>query len=384
MKPEMLQGEIMSYRDRVSSPGPKKLLALDGGGIRGVITLEVLRRLESMLREQLGMGDEFVLADYFDYIGGTSTGAVIAAGLAKGLSVEPLLGLYVDRGEEMFDKASLLRRHRYRYGSERFQGLLQDTLGKDTTLGSEDLRTLLLMVLRNATTDSPWPLSNNPNAIYNDPARVNNNLNIPLWQLVRASTAAPVYFPPEVLAVGDREFVLVDGGLTMYNNPAFQLFLMATLDAYRLGWPATESDLLLVSVGTGISPKADDHLRPGDMNLLFNASSVPAALMFAALNEQDLLCRVFGRCRHGAPIDREVGDLLDNEGLLANRLFTYVRYNAELSRDGLDKLGLHDVSPEDVQKLDSVQHTGDLRRVGEAVARDVMPEHFAGFLGGLD
>ena len=242
MKPEMLQGEIMSYRDRVSSPGPKKLLALDGGGIRGVITLEVLRRLESMLREQLGMGDEFVLADYFDYIGGTSTGAVIAAGLAKGLSVEPLLGLYVDRGEEMFDKASLLRRHRYRYGSERFQGLLQDTLGKDTTLGSEDLRTLLLMVLRNATTDSPWPLSNNPNAIYNDPARVNNNLNIPLWQLVRASTAAPVYFPPEVLAVGDREFVLVDGGLTMYNNPAFQLFLMATLDAYRLGWPATESE----------------------------------------------------------------------------------------------------------------------------------------------
>ena len=139
-----------------------------------------------------------------------------------------------------------------------------------------------------------------------------------------------------------------------------------------------------MSVGTGISPKADDHLRPGDMNLLFNASSVPAALMFAALNEQDLLCRVFGRCRHGAPIDREVGDLLDNEGLLANRLFTYVRYNAELSRDGLDKLGLHDVSPEDVQKLDSVQHTGDLRRVGEAVARDVMPEHFAGFLGGLD
>ena len=372
----------MSYRDRVDAPGPKKLLALDGGGIRGVISLEVLRRLESILAENLGAGDDFVLADYFDYIGGTSTGAVIAAGLAKGLRVDQLLDLYVERGEDMFDKAALLRKFHYRYGVERLRGLLQEVLGETTTFGGDDLKTLLMMVLRNATTDSPWPLSNNPRALYNDPARANNNLNIPLWQLVRASTAAPVYFPPEVVTVGDHDFVFVDGGLTMYNNPAFQLFLMATLDAYRLGWPATESDLLLVSVGTGRSPKADDHLRPGDMNLLFNASSVPAALMYAALNEQDLLCRVFGRCRHGALIDRELGDLTQGPGLLRDRLFCYVRYNAELSRRGLDDLGLADVEPEDVQRLDSVQHIGELRRVGQAVARDVALEHFEGFLGG--
>ena len=64
------------------------------------------------------------------------------------------------------------------------------------------------------------------------------------------------------------------------------------------------------------------------MNLLYNAKSVPAALMSAALNEQDLLCRVFGRCRHGAPIDREVGDLIgssediDQPGLPGERMFT--------------------------------------------------------------
>ena len=230
----------MSYTDRVSKPGPKKLLALDGGGIRGVITLEVLLRVESMLAGQLGAGDDFVLGDYFDYIGGTSTGAVIAAGLATGLRVGQILDLYVARGEEMFDKASLLRRYHYRYGSHRLGKLLQDILGEDSTLGSENLKTLLLMILRNATTDSPWPLSNNPRALYNDPSRADNNLAIPLWQLVRASTAAPRYFPPEVVTVGERDFVFVDGGLTMYNNPAFHLFLMATLDEYRLGWPATE------------------------------------------------------------------------------------------------------------------------------------------------
>jgi uncharacterized protein len=371
----------MSYQDRVSSPGPKKLLALDGGGIRGVITLEVLLRLESMLAEQLGGGDDFVLGDYFDYIGGTSTGAVIAAGLAKGLRVEQLLDLYVTRGEEMFDHASLRRRYHYRYGSWRLREQLQGLLGEDTTLGSEQLKTLLLVVVRNATTDSPWPLSNNPNALFNDPSRADNNLAIPLWQLVRASTAAPVYFPPEVVTLGEQRFVFVDGGLTVYNNPAFQLFLMATLDAYRLCWTATESDLLLVSVGTGTCPKADDRLRPDAMNLLFNAASVPAALMHAALDEQDLLCRVFGRCRHGPAIDLEVGDLMHREGLLEKRLFSYVRYNTELSRRGLDKLGLDDVIPEQVQRLDSVQHIGDLRRVGQAAARDVAMEHFAGFLG---
>src|SRR5947209_4555289 len=361
----------MSYRDRVSSPGPKKLLALDGGGIRGVITLEILHRLESMLAQQLCAGEDFVLGDYFDYIAGTSTGAVIAAGLAKGLHVAQLRDLYLTRGHEMFDHASLRRRYHYRYGSVRLRQLLQSTLGEATTLGSEDLKPLLLIVVRNATTDSPWPLSNNPDALFNDPRRADNNLAIPLWQLVRASTAAPTYFPPEIVMLGERRFVFVDGAVTMYNNPAFQLFLMATLEAYRLGWAATESDLLLVSVGTGTCPKADDRLRPDAMNLLFNANSVPAALMQAALTEQDLLCRVFGRCRHGAPIDLEVGDLINGKGLLEERLFSYVRYNAELSYRGLDDLGLPKLVPEQVQRLDSVEHVGDLRQVGQAAAGDL-------------
>ena len=69
--------------------------------------------------------------------------------------------------------------------------------------------------MRNATTDSPWPISNNPYAKYNERSRLDCNLALPLWQLVRASTAAPTYFPPEVVVVGNREFIFVDGGVTM-------------------------------------------------------------------------------------------------------------------------------------------------------------------------
>jgi len=370
----------VTYRDRVRSPGPKKLLALDGGGIRGVLSLELLAAVEEMLRRELDRDSDFVLADYFDYVAGTSTGAIIAAGLACGMRVDDLRTLYAVHGEEMFDPAAITKRFRYKYDSTRLQGLLQRTLGAETAFGDDRIRTLLMMVLRNATTDSPWPLSNNPTAVYNRRDRPDNNLMLPLWKLVRASTAAPTFFPPEAVVVGDRDFVFVDGGLTMYNNPAFQLFLMATLDVYGLGWETGEDRMLLVSVGTGTSPKADDHLRPGDMNLLFNASSVPAALMSAALHEQDMLCRIFGRCRHGAPIDREVGDLQAASGVVPQRLFSYVRYNAELTRQGLDRLELRDVVPEHVQRLDSVAHIGDLQRVGMRAARDVDRSHFEGFI----
>jgi hypothetical protein len=88
--------------------------------------------------------------------------------------------------------------------------------------------------LRNATTDSPWPIWNNPFAKYNAGDRADCNPNLPLWKLVRGSTAAPVYFPPEVITLGPRDFIFVDGGVTMYSNPAFQMFLMATIDRY---WP---------------------------------------------------------------------------------------------------------------------------------------------------
>ncbi|GAA4963614.1 patatin-like phospholipase family protein [Kineococcus glutinatus] len=371
----------MSYRDRIDEPGPKKLLSLDGGGIRGIVTLEVLAAIEEMLRRELRRSEDFVLADYFDYIGGTSTGAIIAAGLARGMPVATLQELYTRNGADMFDRASIIRRWRYKFHDSRLKATLQELFGADTTFGDAEFKSLLMMVLRNATTDSPWPLSNNPGAKYNQAHRSDNNLHLPLWRLVRASTAAPTYFPPETVQVGEQEFLFVDGGVTMYNNPAFQLFLMATLPAYELRWPTGVDQLLLVSVGTGSSAKADDHLRAGDMNVLYNATSIPAALMSAALHEQDFLCRVFGDCRFGATIDRELGDLMADPRRLCEPLFSYVRYDAALDRRGLDALGLPQVEPETVQQLDSIEHITDLQAVGMRVARSVRPEHFAHFLG---
>ncbi len=370
----------MSYRDRINADGPKKILALDGGGIRGMITVEILAGIEEMLRNALGRED-FVLADYFDYVAGTSTGAIIATCISLGMPVAKIREFYINSGKEMFDKAFILRRFRYQYEDEKLSDKLRETVGADTTFGSEKLRTLLLIVMRNATTDSPWPLSNNLGAKYNDPKRSDCNLNLPLWQLVRASTAAPVYFPPEVIKLDQREFIFVDGGVTTYNNPAFMAFLMATVEPYNLRWPTGEDKILIVSVGTGTSPSANEDLSPDEMNLLYNASSIPSALMFAALNEQDFLCRTFGKCLSGDIMDREVGNMIGKKGPLPEKLFTYMRYNAELTAEGLTALGLPDINPKNVQKLDSVENIPDLQRIGQAVAATKLDiEHYQSFL----
>jgi hypothetical protein len=217
-------------------------------------------------------------------------------------------------------------------------------------------------------------------------------LKIPLWQLVRASTAAPIYFPPEVLqwdaADPSSAFVFVDGGVTPYNNPAFLLFRMATHPAYRLNWKTGERNLLLVSVGTGAAPHTDLGLDSPNKNLVANLASLPGALMYGVSVDQDICCRTVGRCTYGAPIDLELGDMVPVTTAQQpvpvstdlGRAFLYARYNADLSPAGLHAMGLGDIRSEDVSQLDSVAHVDALRRVGRKVAETVRLEHLGPFL----
>lgn len=387
MPNETTQPSWGTLAHRYQQPQPqRRLLALDGGGIRGLITLEILLELENQLKAKLGKGNEFRLSDYFDYIAGTSTGAIIAAGLSLGMSAQQLITFYLQKGEAMFDKAFLANFGRNFYHDKKLAQELKNTFGEGTDLflTTGRFKSLLTVVTMNRSTDSPWPISNNPFAKYNHPARPDCNLKIKLYQLVRASTAAPAYFPPETLQWDpndpEKTFVFVDGGVTPYNNPSFLLFRMATHPAYNLGWPTGEDKLLLVSVGTGASPS------PGVYgNFLDTVKSLPDNLMYASQIDQDINCRVLGCCAYGAPIDRELGDLVlpDDEVARSDRqkrMFRYVRYNVDLSQDGLDELGLSHVDSNSVRQLDSVKYLDQLQEVGRAAARQVKVAHLGNFV----
>jgi len=379
-----------SLAARYENEQPRKILSLDGGGIRGVLTLEILLELEKQLKTELKKDDSFRLSDFFDYVGGTSTGAIIAAGLSRGMSVTELLNFYEEKGEAMFDKAFLLKRVKYFYNDGPLLKELQNTFGLgNIDIKSGDFKTLLLVVTMNRSTDSPWPISNNPNARYNNPGRPDCNLRIPLYQLVRASTAAPAYFRPETLQWDptnpEKTFVFVDGGVTPYNNPSFLMYRMATQRPYGLNWKTGEKNLLVVSVGTGSAPS------PGVYNnLLDTLKELPNNLMYAMQVDQDINCRTVGRCIFGSSIDRELGDMipLDNDDKMlsldsdAARHFSYVRYNANLSEEGLSEMGLGHIDSDDVRQMDSVEFIGKLREVGKKVGETQVKvkEHFKNFV----
>ncbi len=358
----------------------KRILALDGGGIRGVFSMEILLRMQEMLRAHTG-SPKLVLADHFDFFAGTSTGAIIATCLSWGMEVEKILDLYVEQGQKMFQRVPwshpIKRMFFARYDPKPLTEILRRLFSEDgmgvepALLGTKLLRGTLLVVVRNQTTGSAWPLTNNPNAMYNDRTLPYCNLNIPLWRVVRASTAAPVYFDPEEITLGDQKYVFVDGSITPYNNPSLIAALTAVLPPYNLGWEPGADKIRLISVGTIRVTSAAFQTSARKMGLFYNLPRIPAALIQGIALQQDFICRCLGDCLFGEQLDREVGDLIGLE-LPGTKWFSYVRYNQSfLGKEAQEMLA----KSSDVAKLDAVHAIPLLREMGREYAKKIKIEH---------
>jgi hypothetical protein len=292
------------------------------------------------------------------------------------MSVADLRTFATNEVAQFFQATHFWQRHRHKYSSEGLKSCLINLFGEET-LGSSRLRTLLMIVMRNATTDSPWTLSNNPRAEFNNPERHDCNLQLPLWQLLRASAAAPTFFPPEEICVGESRLCFVDGAVTIANNPAFQLFLQATLPAYKLCWPTGVERMLLVSVGTGRIPVQN----ASNANVLQNALSLIRCFLAAASIEQDRNCRLLGKCLVGDHLDIELGDCEIETSW--PKQFTYCRYDVELSDRAFADLGCS-LNPHELHTLDNARALASALELGRLLAKaKVHRSHFQGFLEGI-
>ena len=135
--------------------------------MKGILTLGMLEMLETELRHR--SGDQYlVLSDYFDPIGGTSTGAIIAAALALGLSISDLIKLYGDLGPKVFGKTkSEGVVMGFKYDGNALRAVLWPVLDKKT-LGSRILKTGVALHAKRIDTGSPWVLTNHPDAPFYD------------------------------------------------------------------------------------------------------------------------------------------------------------------------------------------------------------------------
>ena len=360
----------------------KRLLSIDGGGLCGLIPAEALILIEKQLDEITG--NQLPLCDRFDLIGGTSTGAILAAGLSLGLKAEQLRDFYLNFGKGIFSKVFFPIRFWHSYPSEPLEGHLKEVFGENTTLASSKLRTQILIVSKNATLGTTWFFTNNRQGKY-----FNTNAAIPLWQIVRASSAAPTFFPPEEIKVPNdlgqvHNYEFIDGGVSSYNNPSLQLFLEATDPQYNFGWPTGTDKIVLLSLGTGFNSITIEEGKASGFNLLDWARYSVKGLLGDANLQQNVLMHLIGEHPAGPVVasatEREAlratgapGEAalaFMDTGLGARKLLTYQRITVSLTRARLDALGLKDIDPVKAGELDAADQIGNLQRIGAAVAKE--------------
>lgn len=299
--------------------GPKRILSLDGGGVKGIMTLGMLAAIEAELRER-SRDPNLVLSDYYDLIGGTSTGAIIATGLALGKSVAEMTDLYRTLGPRVFKRKRgsgyLLKSA---YDHRELTAALDPVLG-DTQLGDSDaIKTGLSIHMKRIDTGSPWVLTNSPRSPYF--GQQPNSSTIPnseyrLADLVRASAAAPTFFDEVLIATEFdvqrnpmRPGYFVDGAVSANNNPSLQLLLTAIVPQYGLGWAAGENNLMMTSMGTGLRrPRALRSRYRFELSAL-KAVSALRAMIYDTQVQGIALMQALSKPRMGWVVNSEIGDM---------------------------------------------------------------------------
>jgi len=245
---------------------PFRILSIDGGGIRGIFPATFLTSLEKTY-----LSDESV-ADYFDLIAGTSTGGIIALGLASGLRASRLRDAYVQHGHKIFPPPrtgvpgtveqwwnNLCRCFRRRYDRAALLHVLQDTLG-DRKLGEATSRLCIPSLDGRYGEVYIFKTPHHPD--------FRKDSQEPMTKVAAATAAAPTYFSP----LSDGGYTFVDGGVWA-NNPV----MIALVDALTC-FDVSRSKISILSLGCGNEP-----YLVGRLKFLFGGMLSWRDIIFAAM-----------------------------------------------------------------------------------------------------
>ncbi|KAH7729232.1 phospholipase A2group VI (cytosoliccalcium-independent) [Aphelenchoides avenae] len=182
-----------------------RLLSLDGGGIRGMVLIMVLMEIERSLNKG-------PLINHFDWIAGTSTGAILALALSKGFSLTECLRLYLQLKDDVFQGSRT-------YDAAPIERFLQEKFGVDTKMS--EIKGARVLVTATKADVNPPELVVFRNYLLAGGREVNvekrtlDPKTVQIWKAARCSSAAPTYFP-------SVDGTLMDGGL-IANNPSLEL-----------------------------------------------------------------------------------------------------------------------------------------------------------------
>lgn len=311
----------------------KRVLTVDGGGIRGIIPLAALVRLET----EMGKPSHAI----FDMVAGTSTGAIIAAGIARGMSARGLLAMYRNLAKQAFQRLPwweiLLNLGNHRYDNR----FIRDTLKElDFDLPLNDLAMDIMITAKDTHT------SRTHFFVRDKESNASRWGHLSLQDAVLASIAAPTYFPPHTAIVQGVEYTWVDGGVGVAGNPCYQAAVEAL---HYSGGAYPPGDTQMLSFGTGRSPHPiDAH----NAHILRWGTWVLDEMLEDTADWQTFITR------------REY----DDSGRLDFR-----RYQLDLAPDVMARIGV-EVPPDiDVTRirLDSVWAVHILEEIGKAFAHAI-------------
>jgi hypothetical protein len=366
--------------EHLFGPGPKRILALDGGGVRGILSIQFVKRIEEILRARYGGNPDFRLSDYFDLFAGTSTGAIIAAGLAVGKTAEEIEKLYMELAPDVFgaylDKTGIFWA---KFSARNLTRHLNKIFGS-VQFGSEEIKSGLAVISKRVDTDSAWILVNNPRSKFWEDSEdgVIGNGKYELKKVVRASTAAPHYFPPQEIRIADRtrnsskvDGVFLDGGITPHNNPSLAALMVARLKGHRIEWLPGKDNLLIVSIGTGSwRVKRLTWWYKRWMQFLRTLNALQSVIVEG---ERFVLTMMQWLSYSPRPwtINSEIDDLKDDH-LATDPICTFQRFNAVLEPDWLKNSVKVDTDRATMNQLRNMASTSQLSLLAEIGKRSAL------------
>jgi predicted acylesterase/phospholipase RssA len=373
-----------SPRDRhLFGPNPKRILSLDGGGLRSFATIAFLERIQSILSQQ--SGKESTLASQFDLIGGTSTGGIIASLLALDYRMVDIKAAFLEVTQSLKTSLWRLLGLRARFDKRQmFEGL--DRLLGDRSLGSLDLVTGLCLVMKRLDNGQVWLVVNNPRLEQwdtPDDFSYVGQRHFQLARLVRATSAMPGYFDPEVIALGKTQVgIFVDGGTSVHNNPSLALFMMAASSNGGLSWPTGPDRIKIVSVGAAsyrtkfALSELGGWAAPLKQGLysLYSLQSMAEEIHWFVLEQMQALGTSrtpwAGNTINGLEVFPQLGD----------PQFQFVRYDLHLDQRWLVEHTGIKLTEKDVTRLHKPTDSGvarDLYEIARTAAEcQVKPDHF--------
>lgn len=349
----MASSRRRTLEQRFAVGGAKRILSIDGGGLRGVLSCAILAEVERRLMARSGRPD-FRLCEYFDLIGGGSTGAIAAAALAAGKTCAEAAELYRQIAPESpagkGRGAAGIRRPRF--DPQKLEPALARTFG-DNEMASPILRTGLAVFTRRVDTGAAWVVTNNPRSkFWNGSA---DGAEPPVKRLairkvVQASAGAPAVFDEvrvkldgDNTAIPNAQGAFIDAGVAGLHNPCLHLFKVATLKSYGYQWPAGEDQILIVSVGAGHwRPRLDPRLieaGPTDEAASVVMRSVEAAKASAHDASLSAIATLQALSRPPRPwrIDEEMVEMGEDH-LSPFPILSFQRMDVRLERESLAQL----------------------------------------------